>query len=187
MQLARKILHLASELDAWISAAYIPGSLNVVADMHSRAGLVLKTEWTVSRKTFDWICKASMVGQPEVDLFANSYTARLFRFGTPCPEFGAELVDALNAKWPNTTLYAYPPTCIMDKVIEKIQKERPHALILVASRFTKAPWYPFLMKWEHTMKMIPETVLHLHQPHFTHSHPNPATLCLAVYSISYAN
>jgi hypothetical protein len=187
MQLARSIFQIASSFNIWISAAYIPGILNVVADMHSRIGLVLKTEWTLSLRAFNWVCQASLVGLPQVDLFANNYTKQLPRFGSPCPELGAEIVDALNSPWPNTVLYAFPPTCIMDKVVLKMQKERPKALVLVASRFPKAAWFPFLTKWEHTMQPIPSEVLSLTQPHFKHLHPNPDTLCLAVYSISYKN
>ena len=187
MLLARDIFQTASSLNIWLSAAYIPGHLNVIADMHSRQGLVLKTEWTLSFDAFQWVRKVSLVGDPEVDLFANSYTTQLPRFGSPCPELGAELVDALNSDWPDSVLYAFPPTCIMDRVVEKIQKERPRALLLVTSQFTKAPWFPFLTKWEHTVRTFPAQTLQLHQPHFPHLHPNPDTLCLAMYSISYAD
>ena len=72
-----------------------------------------------------------------------------------CPELGAELVDALNSDWPDSVLYAFPPTCIMDRVVEKIQKERPRALLLVTSQFPQAPWFPFLTKWEHTACRFP--------------------------------
>ena len=185
MLLARELFLLASSLNIWVTAAYIPGTLNVVADMHSRAGLVLKTEWMVSHETFSWICQASLVGRPEIDLFANSYTTQLPRFGTPCPEFGAEVVDALNSAWPDSVLYAYPPTCIMDRVVEKIQTEQPRALVLIASQFVKAPWFSFLTKWEHTVRQFPSGLPQLHQPHFKHSHPNPSMLCLAVYNISF--
>ena len=96
------------------------------------------------------------------------------------------MVDALNSDWPDSVLYAFPPTCIMDRVVEKIQKEKPRALLLVTSQFPNATWFPFLTKWEHTVRTFPVDVLQLHQPHFAHRHPNPDTLCLAVYSISYA-
>ena len=187
MLLARRIFQIASSLHIWVTAAYIPGALNVIADMHSRVGLVLKTEWSLSYEAFQWVREASLVGDPEVDLFANSQTTKLGRFGPSCPELGAELVDALNSDWPDSVLYAYPPTCIMDRVIEKIQKERPRALLLLASQFPKAPWYPFLLKWAHTVRHFPPGVLQLHQPHFNHVHPNPDTLCLALYSITYRN
>ena len=186
MLLARNIFQTAHSLNIWLSAAYIPGALNVIADMHSRQGLVLKTEWTLSYDAFQWVRKASLVGDPEIDLFANSHTTQLARFGSPCPELGAELVDALNSDWPDSVLYAFPPTCIMDRVVEKIQKEKPRALLLVTSQFPNATWFPFLTKWEHTVRTFPMNVLQLHQPHFAHHHPNPDTLCLAVYSISYA-
>ena len=50
---ARKLFQLANSLNISLQASYIPGALNVVADMYSRAGQVLKTEWTVTDETFE--------------------------------------------------------------------------------------------------------------------------------------
>ena len=49
------------------------------------------------------------------------------------------LVDALSGDWLKyMILYAFPPTCIMDKVIVKIQQEKPQKLIILATMHTKA-------------------------------------------------
>ena len=185
---AKKLFQLANSLNISIQASYIPGSLNVVADMYSRAGQILKTEWTLSQQTFEWVVLNNLFGQPQIDLFANRYTAKLDCYGSPCPDLMAYLVDALTADWPKyTILYAFPPTCIMDKVIVKIQQEKPNKLILLAPMHTKAAWFPFLSRWSKTSLVIPSNQLTLEQPHFEYKHPNPSTLCLTMFHIDYQN
>ena len=183
--LAREIFQCVNGLNIWISAKYIPGELNVIADMYSRADMVLKTEWMLAPETFQWVRENNLLGEPVVDLFANRFTAQCQRYGSPCPDILAELVDALASDWPPLTLYAFPPVCIMDRVIVKIHQERPRALILIAPKQTTAPWYPFLTKWEKTMIPIPDSKLRLIQPHISRAHPNPYTLCLTMIHITY--
>ena len=84
----------------------------------------------------------------------------------------AYLVDALTADWLKyMILYAFPPTCNMDKVVVKIQQEK---LILVAPMHTKAAWFLFLNRWSQTSLVMPSSQLLLEQPHFDYKHPNPA-------------
>ena len=104
-----------------LSATYIPGSLNVIADMASRQGQILKTEWQLSEDTFQWVCQNSRWGTPTLDLFANKYNHLLSRYGSPCPDQQAALVDALTAPWPEEILYAFQLATIMNKVVVKIQ------------------------------------------------------------------
>ena len=81
----------------------------------------------------------------------------------------------------------FPPTCIMDKVIVKIQQEKPNKLILLAPMHTKAAWFPFLSSWSKTSLVIPSNQLTLEQPHFEYKHPNSSTLCLTMFHIDYQN
>ena len=73
----------------------------------------------------------------------------------------------------------------MDKVVVKIQQEKPEKLILVAPMHTKAAWFPFLNRWSKTSLVILPAVLALEQPHFDYRHPNPSTLCLTMFHIDY--
>ena len=186
-QTAKDLFQLARSLKIWISASYIPGALNVIADMQSRAGQVLKTEWTLAPETFSWVKTNNLFGEPQMDLFANAHTNQLQRYGSPCPDTNAELIDALTANWPQTILYAFPPTCIMDKVVVKIQQERPKTLLLLVAMNSKATWFPFVNQWATTKMVIPKKVLNLQQPHFKFKHPNPDTLCLTLFHITYQN
>ena len=185
-QTAKQLFRLANSYQICVLANYIPGALNVVADMNSRVGQVLKTEWMLSSKSFKWINQHNQFGTLELDLFANQYTRQLADYGSPCPDMFAFLIDALTADWPkDMTLYAYPPTCIMDKVVVKIQQEKPKRLLLVAPMHTKATWFPFVNQWSHSKMVIPTEVLQLEQPHFDHVHPNPGMLYLTMFHISF--
>ena len=54
-QTEKKLFQMSNSLNISLQANYIPGALNVVADMYSRAGQILKTEWTLSQKAFEWV------------------------------------------------------------------------------------------------------------------------------------
>ena len=59
MRAAEQVLLLAESLQIVLQASFIRGSLNVIADMFSRADTVLKTEWRLSLLTFSWVSDQS--------------------------------------------------------------------------------------------------------------------------------
>ena len=61
---SKNLFQLANSLDISIHASYIPGALNVVADINSRAGQILKTEWTLSQQNFEWVALNNLFGNP---------------------------------------------------------------------------------------------------------------------------
>ena len=63
-QTAKKLFQMSNSLNIFLQANYIPEALNVVADMYSRAGQILKIEWTLSQKTFEWVALNNVFGQP---------------------------------------------------------------------------------------------------------------------------
>ena len=183
-KVAVDLFRLAERWQVSLSAAYIPGELNVRADMASRQGQVLKTEWKLLPVSFRWICANSPWGLPTLDLFANRLNHQLPRFGSPCPDPEATLVDALHADWPSEVLYAFPPVTILDRVVVKILQERPRTLLLVAPQFPYATWFPSLRLVAEKVIPFPVSVLGLSQPHWNHLHSDPNSLCLALWCIS---
>ena len=69
-QEVRKIWNWVIEEDILITAANIPGILNVEADQESRKSK-LRTEWKLHESTFGYI-KKSVDCYPSIDLFASS-------------------------------------------------------------------------------------------------------------------
>ena len=73
-QVAQQIWEWAVERGIWLSAAYIPGESNVVADFHSRCFHENK-EWALKVSVFDLL--GPTYGSPGIDLFASSRNAKL--------------------------------------------------------------------------------------------------------------
>ena len=94
------------------------------------------------KESFDWMVQNNKLGEPSIDLFANRYTSQLDCYGSPC--------------------FAFPPICIMEKGIVKIQQENGRALILVAPYIPLAHWYLFLEQMGENKLPIPPEFRVLH-------------------------
>ena len=184
-RIAESIFARADECHLSVSAVYLPGERNVIADMLSRQGQVLRTEWHLNSETFRWICSRSPFGTPSLDLFANKFNKQLPRYMSPCPDSLAVAVDALTADWPSEVLYAFPPSTILDRVVIKCHQEKPQRLILVAPLLTGAAWYPPLRSHARWVQPILPSLLVLSQPHWNHVHPEPERLSLGAWFIQW--
>ena len=57
---------------------------------------------------------------PHVDLFATHLNHKLPLYISPVPDPKAWDIDALNINWTGLTAYAYPPTALLHRVIQKL-------------------------------------------------------------------
>ena len=126
-----------------LTATHIAGKDNVLADALSR-GSPIGTEWSLDRRTFNRIL--SLRPAPEIDLFATEQNHQLPLYASPIPDQNAVGRDALSLDW-NTwqTIYLFPPTSIMAKVLQKLEGFRGTAY-LVAPRWPNRPWFPALQR-----------------------------------------
>ena len=77
---------------------------------------------------------------PHVDLFATHLNHKLPLYVSPIPDPKAWGIDALNINWTGLTAYAYPPTALPHRVIQKIRQ--CHCLIIViAPGWPGMPWF----------------------------------------------
>ena len=187
LELTRAVYEVAEQHTFIIVAQHIKGCLNVVADLASRVDCVVNTEWALSQRMFTWIQSQSPWEPAVIDLFANSLNHRLPLYLSPCPDAQAMAVNALVVPWPRSrTLYAYPPTTIIDKVLQKVLKERPQQLLLVAPELIEAPWFPLLQQLPLVKSVpLPVQVGDLLQPHWRHHHQQPALFNLHLWCISF--
>ena len=187
MAVTRQVLTLAEQELILIKAQHIKGQLNVVADLASRRGYVVNTEWAISTRMFQMIQNQSPWGPASIDLFANSLNHRLPLYVSPCPDPAAMSVNALVVGWPrNAVLYAFPPTTIMDRVLHKIVRERPTFLLLIAPRLLEAPWYPLLQQLPCVKTfLLPLQIGDLVQPHWNHAHLSPRLFNLHLWCINF--
>ena len=184
--LAQRINRLAEDNNITLTATFIKGQSNVVADILSRTEEIIKTEWSVSQRTFQWICQHSPFGPPQIDLFANHLNHRTHRYISPCPDSDAWAIDALTCQWPKQmVMYAFPPTTIMEQTLQKIKQEKPGKLILIAPNWPMTTWFTTLTTMSSNRVLIPHNVLSLVQPHNNLQHPNPSSISLAMWVISF--
>jgi len=140
---------LTSHLLTWVrtnklslSAAYLPGSLNVIADLLSRPNQVLPTEWSLRMSTVDYLFHRW--DRPHIDLFSTSRNYRLPTYVSPLRDPQAYAVDALSIDWSGMFAYAFPPPALLHKVVQKIN-QNPCRILLVAPFWPRMLWFPSLV------------------------------------------
>ena len=66
---------------------------------------------------------------------------KLPQFVCPVPDTLAVAVDALTLPWDDLDAYAFPPTAILSKVVEKLLDSPCKRLILIAPGWPNMPWF----------------------------------------------
>ena len=168
-----------------LKARHIPGCLNVMADLLSRSNQVQSTEWSLHPQVFKQICWKWFT--PHVDLFATLLNHKLPLYVSPIPDPRAWNIDALNINWTNLTAYAYPPTALLHKVIQKIKQ--CHCLIIViAPGWPGMPWFWDLVQLSTEIPLqLPVSTTLLKQSHNYVFHKNPQQLNLHAWCLGADN
>ena len=136
----RKLLLWCDQNKVTLVPVHISGVRNVQADRLSRAGQLLSSEWSLTSSEFAKI--QAHYGTPTLDLFAMAQNRVVPRFFSPVPHPEALAVDALSRDWPrDELLYAFPPTVLVQALLQKLRQEPGLTLILVASTAPTKPWY----------------------------------------------
>ena len=113
-----RILTWCTRKQVTLKARHIPGRLIVVADKLSRLGQTIQTEWSLLPEVFQTICSRS-----------------------PVPDPLATAMDALSLSWEDLDAYAFPPTAILGKVVEKLQDSPCKRIILIGPGWPNMPWF----------------------------------------------
>ena len=123
----------------WITAAHIPGVLNVVADLESRKAEI-RTEWKLAEVEFLRI-KAAFPIVLDIDLFASRINAQLKLFVAYRPDPDAIYIDAFTICWKTLNFYAFPPFSIISRTLQKIIYDKATG-VLVVPDWPNQAWYP---------------------------------------------
>ena len=162
-----------------LRARHVPGSLNVIVDSLSRRNQIQSTEWSLSPQIFKQISK--LWESPQVDLLATSLKKKLPTYVSPILDPQAWAVDALNIPWENLVAYAFPPTALLPKVVQKLQSQTCR-IILIAPGWPTKPWFWDLVVMSLDIpRQLPPTRTLLKQPLNNHYHANPTSLNLHVW------
>ncbi|KAJ8043466.1 hypothetical protein HOLleu_10559 [Holothuria leucospilota] len=125
---AKLIWDWCRKRNIWLTAAHLPGKLNVEADVLSRQ-FNDKTEWMLNRGVFKQI--VDRFGQPEVDLFASRLNKQVNRFVSWLPDPEAEAIDAFTLDWGDLNFYAFPPFCLIPRCLQKIINDSGQGIMVV--------------------------------------------------------
>ena len=150
---SRTLNKLTGQIVQWTAAhnvtlipTHIQGYRNVEADALSRKDLTHASEWTLSSNEFNRVVRWSKLQPPWMDLMATDKNKQTDCFISPYPHENAAAVDALNTQWNYTgTLWIYPPTATLTRVVNKIRETPSICLIIVAPELPSKPWYPDLI------------------------------------------
>lgn len=178
---AKKFWEWCETKNLWVFAEYISSRDNVEADTLSRI-VNIDTEWQLADYAFHRITR--VFGAPEIDLFAS-------RLNTKCPTYcsweidpDALVINAFTITWTNLKFYAFPPFCLIIKVLRKIKNDKASG-ILVAPLWTGQPWFPIFMEMIEESYLIfqPNNNL-LISPYSTNHHPRAFNLTLVAARLS---
>ncbi|KAL0157249.1 hypothetical protein M9458_048495, partial [Cirrhinus mrigala] len=148
---SRPLYKLAHQILVWsqdkllsLRAVYVPGHLNLGADILSRQG-PRPGEWMLHPEVVEQIWR--VFGPAQVDLFAT-------RENTQCPLWYSLVhpaplgLDAMVQTWPRLRLYAFPPIALLPGVLERVRRDgvmvlgpdfSPRRLSLGDSRQERSP------------------------------------------------
>ena len=171
-----KIMTWCHHYHITLKARHIPGCLNVMADLLSRSNQVQPTEWSLHPQVFKQICQKWFT--PHVDLFATHLNHKLPLYVSPVPDPKVWDIDALNINWTGLTAYAYLPTALLHRVIQKI-RQCYCLIIVIAPGWPGMPWFWDLVQLstEIPLQLLVSTTL-LKQSHNYVFHSNPQHLNL---------
>lgn len=186
---SKQLNQLASQFWNWclqkqitVTADYIPGKSNVIADWESRH-FVDYSNWKLNTTIFKSLML--LFGKCNVDLFADRLNSQLTNYYSWKPDPQAKAVDSLLQPWKGIKGYAFPPFCLISSCLAKIREEGAQ-IVLVTPIWQAQAWYPLLLQMSiEDPVLIPMTYNTLLSP-MKETHPllQNQTLKLAGWKVS---
>lgn len=143
-QLACELWEWCIDKHIWLSAAYIPGKDNVIADYESRKQSDMSKEWMLDPNLLKQALTVLKIS-PDIDLFASRLNTQFPKFASYKPEPGSLAVDAFNLNWENLNLYAFPPFSVTSKVLQKLQEDKATGVVVLPNWPTQV-WFSKAMR-----------------------------------------
>ncbi|XP_066596619.1 uncharacterized protein [Prorops nasuta] len=179
-ELTYQLLKLIDDLKMEISAFYLPGKYNNIADSLSRKKNL--PEWHLLPVALKGIFKRW--GVSEIDLFASAETAVVKTYASrDCKDRNALFIDAFSQPWNFGLAWIFPPPNLMPRVLSHLNVCQGNFLV-VAPRWEKTFWMSDLVS--RTLEP-PITIKDLRNVlvDVTSSQPPPQVdqLCLQVWKV----
>ena len=129
----------------------------------------------------------SQVFTPHVDLFATRLNHKVPLYVSPVPDQNTCDIDALNINWSGLTAYAYPPTALLRRVIQKVRQSNC-LIIVIAPGWPGIPWFWDLVQLSTEVPLqLPVSRTFLKQSHNYVFHSDPQHLNLHAWCLRVAS
>ena len=161
--LASRLLRWTESLDIHLDVRYLPGQANVLADLLSRCGQVVGTEWSLHPQVARSLLR--VWGNPPIDLFATCLNAKLPLYCSLVPDPQAVFEDAFRHLWDDLDLYAFPHFPLVGRVIARVRGSSLLAMTLVAPLWPEKEWFADLLLLTQPPLDLPWWDSLLQQPH----------------------
>ena len=181
--LTSRLLRWTESFDVHLEARYLPGESNVLADVLSRRGQVVGTEWSLHPQVARALLRAW--GNPSIDLLATCLNAKLPLYCSLVPDPQAVFEDAFRHPWDDLDLYAFPPFALVGRVIARVQQSSRVAMTLVAPLWPEKEWFAdLLLLLTQPPLVLPCWDRLLRQPHCNLFHQGAHALNLHAWRLS---
>ena len=178
-----RLLRWTESFDVHLEARYLPGESNVLADVLSRRGQVVGTEWSLHPQVARALLRTW--GNLSIDLFATCLNAKLPLYCSLVPDPQAVFEDAFRHPWDYLDLYVFPPFALVGRVIARVQQSSRVAMTLVAPLWPEKEWFAdLLLLLTQPPLVLPCWDRLLRQPHCNLFHQGAHTLNLHAWRLS---
>ncbi|XP_046976031.1 uncharacterized protein LOC124542139 [Vanessa cardui] len=121
LELTFKLLQLADKFEITLSAYYLPGRYNIIADRLSRGKN--PAEWHLIHIATEKIFQKW--GHPEIDLFASKNTAVVRNYvSIDCKDRSACYTDAFSRPWNYRIAWVFPPPSLLPRVLTHLNNAK---------------------------------------------------------------
>jgi len=141
-EIAKRIWFWCENHGNWLKASYISSAQNYAADTESRRVYDSDSEWSLDSGHFQSI--SIRFGAPTLDLFASHLNFKCESFVSWHPDPKSKSVDAFTISWKGIFFYAFPPFCLIPRVLRKIRNDKARGIVVVPM-WTAQAWYPMFM------------------------------------------
>ena len=150
----------------WISACHIAGIDNCEADILSRK-INENIEWMIIDSTFVYIC--SILGKPEIDLFASRLNHRLPKYMSLCPDAEALAINAFAHRW-DSFIYIFAPFNLIPRILRKLSEDKTEKALMIVPQWHVATWFPKInqMRTRPPIIITSDNLTLAHKPNVRH-------------------
>ena len=180
--LTSRLLRWTESFNIHLNTRYLPGQANVLADLLSRRGQVVGTEWSLHPQVVRSLLR--VWGNPSIDLFAMSLNAKLPLYCSLVPDPLVVFEDAFRHPWDDLDLYALPPFPLVGLVIARVRESSRVTMTLVAPLWPEKEWFAdLLLLLTQPLLALPWWDSLLRQPHCNIFHQGVHVLNLHVWRL----